>query len=110
MASTVALELLALLRRAALPPVSQMLMDGVWTTSIALLVMTAVRLAYGRFNWWLCVPVAAALGLLALCVMPDGAKDPVGLFIWQLLLGASIAQCLLHGLWSLSAGMLRKKE
>ena len=98
-----------LLRGEPLPPASTLMIYGTWCLWAALLILTAVRLSYGRFRWWVFVPVAAGYVTLATCVMPD-ASDPEGVCIWQLMLGVAGAQCVLHGLWSLSAHFLQRKE
>ena len=109
MAFTAVMDCFLLLRGGSRPLVSTMLIHGMWLTWAALLVLTAVRLAYGKFSWWAFAPVTVACAALALRVIP-GAADPVGLCIWQMMLGVAGAQVLLHGLWSLSARLLRRKS
>ena len=104
---TAVTDFMPLLRGGTLPPVSTLLIHAEWVVWAALLVMTAVRLSYGKFRWWVFAPVAAAHGALAFRVMPDAA-DPVGRCIWLIMLGVTGVQVLLHGLWSLSARMQQK--
>ena len=95
-----------LLRDAATPAPQELLRWGDWLTWAVLLVMTGLRVTGQWYRWWAFMPVAAANAALMLCTKPDAVKDPEGVYIWQLMLGVTVAQCLLHGLWSLCARRL----
>lgn len=109
MAFTAVTDYFPLLRGGSRPPVSTMLIHGTWLTWAALLVLTAVRLAYGKFSWWASFLVTAACAALAFCAVPD-ASDRLGLCIWQLMLGVAGTQVLLHALWNTCEWQLRKVQ
>ena len=108
-AFTVLLDGYGFIRDAATPPVSEMLRYGAWLTWAALVMMTGLRVSGQWYRRWAFMPVAAANAALLLFIVPDGAKDPLGMCLWQLMLGVTVAQCLMHGLWSLAQHRLTRK-
>lgn len=92
-----------------MPEGNTLLIRATWCLWGLLLVLTALRLSGYGYRWWGFFPNALAWAALASQSYP-GAWDNVGQCIVQLMAAVMAAQCLLHGLWSLSERMLQAKR